>query len=57
VQYEHSEAIAALLPDAELVRVENSGHMTMLEQPELVNDQLADLLARCCGRTGRLALR
>lgn len=49
VQYEHSEAIAALLPDAELVRVYNSGHMTMMEQPDRVNGHLMDLLARCSG--------
>ena len=50
IQWEHSEAIAALLPDAELVRVYNSGHMTMMEQPERVNDHLTDLLRRCSGR-------
>jgi len=50
VQYEHSEAIAALLPDVELVKAENSGHVTMLEQPELVNRHLLDLVARCAGR-------
>lgn len=54
VQYEHSEAIAALLPDAELVRVYNSGHMTMMEQPERVNGHLVDLLERCSGRYPRL---
>lgn len=31
-----SEEMAALLPDAELVVVENSGHMTTLEQPAAV---------------------
>lgn len=56
VQYEHSEAIAALLPDAELVRVYNSGHMTMLEQPEKVNGHLMDLLARCSGGYARLQI-
>ena len=53
VQFDHSEAIADLLPDAELVRVEHCGHMTMLEHPELVNKHLMDLLARCMGQTGR----
>lgn len=53
VQFEHSRAIAELLPDAELVRVPDSGHMTMLEQPKLVNGHLLDLLYRCSGRTGR----
>jgi pimeloyl-ACP methyl ester carboxylesterase len=54
VQYEHSAAIAALLPHAELVRVPGSGHMTMLEQPELVNGHLLTLLSRC-GRRHRVA--
>ncbi|MFD3512757.1 alpha/beta fold hydrolase [Streptomyces sp. NPDC058657] len=42
----HSEAIAALLPDAELVVVPDAGHLVMLEHPDLVNGRLADLLAR-----------
>ncbi|MFI6877437.1 alpha/beta fold hydrolase [Streptomyces sp. NPDC050400] len=43
---EHSEAIAALLPDAEFVLVPDAGHLVMLEHPEVVTDRLADLLAR-----------
>ncbi|MZD09256.1 alpha/beta fold hydrolase, partial [Streptomyces sp. SID5785] len=43
---EHSEAIAALLPDAEFVLVPDAGHLVMLEHPELVTDRLADLLVR-----------
>ncbi|NEB15256.1 alpha/beta fold hydrolase [Streptomyces coelicoflavus] len=43
---EHSEAIAGLLPDAELVLAPDAGHLVMLEHPELVTDRLADLLAR-----------
>ncbi|WP_055691255.1 alpha/beta fold hydrolase [Streptomyces prasinus] len=43
---EHSEAIAALLPDAELVLVQDAGHLVILEHPEVVTDRLADLLAR-----------
>ncbi|MFG2522678.1 alpha/beta fold hydrolase [Streptomyces sp. NPDC048527] len=43
---EHSEAIAGLLPDAELVLVPDAGHLVMLEHPEAVTDRLADLLAR-----------
>ncbi|MDR3080796.1 MAG: alpha/beta hydrolase, partial [Streptomyces sp.] len=43
---EHSEAIAGLLPDAELVLVPDAGHLVMLEHPEVVIDRLADLLAR-----------
>ncbi|MFJ2648740.1 alpha/beta fold hydrolase [Streptomyces sp. NPDC087420] len=42
----HSEAIAGLLPDAELVLVPDAGHLVMLEHPEAVTDRLADLLAR-----------
>ncbi|MGW7412887.1 alpha/beta fold hydrolase [Streptomyces sp. NPDC054863] len=42
----HSEAIAELLPDAELVLVPDAGHLVMLELPELVNGHLSELLAR-----------
>ncbi|MFF9895727.1 alpha/beta fold hydrolase [Streptomyces longispororuber] len=42
----HSEVIAGLLPDAELVLVPDAGHLVMLEHPEAVTDRLADLLAR-----------
>jgi pimeloyl-ACP methyl ester carboxylesterase len=53
IQFQHSEAIAALLPDAELVQVEGSGHVTMLEQPKRVNEHLLDLLAQCAGALPR----
>ncbi|MFF7856071.1 alpha/beta fold hydrolase [Streptomyces sp. NPDC007904] len=43
---EHSEAIAGLLPGAELVLVPDAGHLVMLEHPEVVTDRLADLLTR-----------
>ncbi|MEU2747973.1 alpha/beta hydrolase [Streptomyces collinus] len=43
---EHSEAIADLLPDAELVLVPDAGHLVMLEHPEVVTDRFADLLTR-----------
>ncbi|NNN38122.1 alpha/beta fold hydrolase [Streptomyces sp. S3(2020)] len=43
---EHSEAIAGLLPDAELVLVPDAGHLVMLEHPEVVTDRIADLLTR-----------
>ncbi|MFJ4919967.1 alpha/beta fold hydrolase [Streptomyces sp. NPDC088725] len=42
----HSESIADLLPDAELVLVPDAGHLVMLEHPEVVTDRLADLLVR-----------
>ncbi|MFH8989061.1 alpha/beta fold hydrolase [Streptomyces sp. NPDC017940] len=43
---EHSEAIADLLPDAELVLVPDAGHLVMMEHPEVVVDRIADLLVR-----------
>jgi pimeloyl-ACP methyl ester carboxylesterase len=43
---EHSEAIARLLPDAELVLVPDAGHLVMMEHPDAVTDRLADLLGR-----------
>ncbi|MFG2295137.1 alpha/beta fold hydrolase [Streptomyces sp. NPDC048603] len=42
----HSEAIAAALPGADLVVLENTGHLLMLERPETVTGLLLDLLAR-----------
>jgi len=44
--YSHTEAMAAQLPDAELVRIPGAGHLAMLEQPEFVNEHLAELLRR-----------
>ncbi len=35
---EHSQAIAAVLPNAELVIVPHAGHVVLLEYPEAVND-------------------
>ncbi|MET9950409.1 alpha/beta hydrolase [Streptomyces sp. NPDC006339] len=42
----HTEAIAGLLPDAELVIMPDAGHLVMLEHPEAVTDRIADLLVR-----------
>ncbi|MGW4158401.1 alpha/beta fold hydrolase [Streptomyces sp. NPDC004788] len=42
----HTEAIADLLPEAELVIVPDAGHLVMLEHPEAVTDRIADLLGR-----------
>ncbi|MFI7383142.1 alpha/beta fold hydrolase [Streptomyces sp. NPDC049813] len=42
----HSEAIAALLPDAAFVLVPDAGHLVMLEHPDTVTDRLAELLVR-----------
>ncbi|MGH3872255.1 MAG: alpha/beta fold hydrolase [Pseudonocardiaceae bacterium] len=47
IPYQHCEAIAALLPDVELVQVDGSGHVPMLEQPTLVNEHLLEFLAQC----------
>ena len=47
IRYRHAEAIAALLPDAELVRVQGAGHVVMMEQPTLVNEHLLKLLSQC----------
>jgi len=41
---EYSEAIAAELPGAELVLVQDAGHLVMLERPETVDHRLAALL-------------
>ncbi|MFB7613831.1 alpha/beta fold hydrolase [Kitasatospora sp. NPDC056181] len=40
----HSEAMAERLPGAELVLVEDAGHLVMLERPGLVDQRLAALL-------------
>jgi pimeloyl-ACP methyl ester carboxylesterase len=45
--YQHTEALAAELPDAELVRVPGAGHLAPLEQPDLVNEHLTRLIRRC----------
>ncbi|MGH3373574.1 MAG: alpha/beta fold hydrolase [Actinoallomurus sp.] len=42
----HGRAIAAALPDAELIEVADSGHVVMLEHPEAVTDALAGLVER-----------
>jgi pimeloyl-ACP methyl ester carboxylesterase len=43
---ERSERIAEVLPEAEMVVAEGSGHMTMMEDPDLTNDALRRLLRR-----------
>ena len=45
--YQHTEALAAQLPDAELVRVPGAGHLAPLDRPELVNEHLVRLVRRC----------
>ncbi|MCX5392615.1 alpha/beta fold hydrolase [Streptomyces sp. NBC_00094] len=53
----HTEAIADLLPDAELVIVPDAGHLVMLEHPEAVTDRLADLLVRVGAVPGPATVR
>jgi pimeloyl-ACP methyl ester carboxylesterase len=48
----HSEAIAERLPDAELEILPDTGHLLMLERPELVNARLAQLLERAAAYRG-----
>ncbi|PKW12841.1 alpha/beta fold hydrolase [Saccharopolyspora spinosa] len=45
----HAEVLAAELPDAKLVRVEGAGHPVMLERPELVTEELIELIRRAAG--------
>lgn len=49
----HSEAIHEALADSELVVVPDSGHLTPLEHPEVVNAALRGLLARAAREPGR----
>jgi pimeloyl-ACP methyl ester carboxylesterase len=41
----HSEKIAAVLPDATLVRYAGAGHMVMLERAEQMADRISELVA------------
>jgi pimeloyl-ACP methyl ester carboxylesterase len=43
---DHSEGIVRLVPGAEHVIVEDAGHIIMLEHPEVVNEQLLELVER-----------
>ena len=50
---EHSRAIARELPEARLIVAENSGHLLMLEHPDLVNEPLIEVVgAALAGRPG-----
>lgn len=42
----HSEEMAAVLPDSELVVVKGAGHLVQLEQPEVINEALVRLVER-----------
>lgn len=43
---DHSQAMAAALPKAELLIVGGAGHLVQLEQPEVINDALVRLVER-----------
>ena len=43
---DHSEAIVRLVPGAEHLVVEDAGHIIMLEHPELLSEQLLELIER-----------
>jgi pimeloyl-ACP methyl ester carboxylesterase len=43
---DHSEAIVRLVPGAEHVVVEDAGHIIMLEHPDVVSEQLVELIER-----------
>lgn len=51
IPYEHSELIAAELPNAELVGLVGAGHMAMLEAPGEFDAALLELLRRCTDRS------
>ncbi|MBV9593553.1 MAG: alpha/beta hydrolase [Actinobacteria bacterium] len=54
---DHSEAIAAALPGAELVVVPDTGHVVLMEQPDAVTDPLAQLITRALPTRRRGARR
>jgi pimeloyl-ACP methyl ester carboxylesterase len=49
---DRSQAIADVLPDAEFVIAEGSGHMAMMEDPTLTNDALRRMLVAAAGYAG-----
>ncbi|MFC5668493.1 alpha/beta fold hydrolase [Kitasatospora misakiensis] len=52
----HGEVMAEQLPGAELVLVEDAGHLVMLERPELVDRHLAELFDRAARFRGAAPL-
>ena len=54
---DHSEEIAAALPDAEFVVVPKAGHMVNMERPDVVNRQLRRLAARALAEHTLMARR
>ncbi|MGI8817176.1 MAG: alpha/beta fold hydrolase [Pseudonocardia sp.] len=57
IPFEHSERIAVELPEATLMRLPGVGHVAMLEQPEIVDEALAELLEKALRRRGGLIRR
>ncbi|EHR49049.1 putative hydrolase or acyltransferase of alpha/beta superfamily [Saccharomonospora marina XMU15] len=55
--FAHAERMAAELPQARLVRVEDAGHMVHLERPELVNDHLRQLVRSCSDARSKRSTR
>lgn len=45
----HGRAIAAALPDAELVEIADGGHVVILEHPGAINEALSELIERAMG--------
>ena len=50
IAFDHSERIAAELPDSTLMRLPGVGHMAMLEQPDVIDGALDELLGKVLGR-------
>lgn len=48
VPKEHADAMIAVMPHAEYIVVENSGHMLPIEHPEIVNIEVVALAERAC---------
>lgn len=46
---DHSRAIAAAVPHAQLTEIPGTSHLAQLERPEVVNDAIRDLLKRAAG--------
>jgi len=51
----HSELLAEKLPEAELVIVEDAGHLALMERPDVVNRHLREFIRRCSRRRSRAA--
>lgn len=57
IPFQHSERIAAELPEAEFVRIPGVGHLPVLETPELVDEALVRLVERSAARGPKGFLR